>query len=192
MKEEIEKLDKLISDMQMLMKFIYKQIGEFDNRVMFSAMIIKKTIDNLTVAKYVLRNNLITVQISLLRLLCDNCLALESANELGLSKVMEIISNNEQVNQVMISEEQNMSDGYLKRKVSDKFNKFDKIYRFACEGVHFSKQALSFAFLKTENGVKLNVEPGNKDLKDKMITINNNIVVVTNIIGSMLKEIVLK
>ena len=192
MKEDIEKLDKLICDMQMLMKYIYKEIKEFDIRVMFSAMIIKKTIDNLTCAKYVLRNSIATVQISLLRLLCDNCLAIESAKELGLERMMELIKNNEQVNQIMIDDEQNMSDGYLKRQVSLRFPKFDKIYRFACEGVHFSQQALSFAFEKTENGAKLNMNPGNKDMKETMLSVNNNIVIVTNIIGSMLKEVVLK
>ena len=191
LKEEIEKLDKLIDDMQMLMKYIYKKINSYDNRVVFSAMIIKKTIDILTTSKYVFRNYLISVQISLLRLLCDNCLALESVNQLGLEKVMELINSHQQVNQIMIDEEQNMSDGYLKRKVAEKFQTFDKIYRFASEGVHFSQQAISLAFTKDENGSKINVDPGNKELKDKMIIINNNIIVVSNIIGSMLKEIVL-
>ncbi|MCR5349518.1 MAG: hypothetical protein K6E20_00850 [Acholeplasmatales bacterium] len=191
MKEEIEKIDKLIDDMQMLMKYIYKQINSYDNKVVFSAMIIKKTIDILTTSKYVFRNYLVSVQISLLRLLCDNCLALESVNQLGLDKVMELINSHQQVNQIMIDEEQNMSDGYLKRKVADKYQAFDKIYRFACEGVHFSKQAISLAFENGENGSRINVNPGNKELKDKMVVINNNIIVVSNIIGSMLKEIVL-
>ena len=191
MKEEIEKLDKLIESMQMLMKYIYKEINEYNDKVIFSAMILKKTIDILTTSKYVLRNYLMSVQVSLLRLLCDNCLALQSVKELGIEKVMELINNNQQVNQIMVDEEQNMSDGYLKRKVSETYHSVDKIYRFACEGVHFSKQAISFAFTKDNNIPTFNMEPGNKDMKEKMLTNNNNIVVVSNIIGSMLKEIIL-
>ena len=105
---------------------------------------------------------------------------------------MDMINNNEQVNQIMINEEQNMSDGYLKRKVSEQYKGFDKLYKFACEGVHFSKQAIGGAFTETENGIALNIEPGNKELKNTIIANNQSMITVCKVIIDMLKGIVKK
>ena len=194
MKEEIEKLDEMIKTFQDMMKSIYYMYknDKLAREVVLSAMIIKKTIDILAVSKYAVKNYIVTVQISLLRLLCDNCLALESVNELGIIKYMDMINNNEQVNQIMITEEQNMSDGYLKRKVSENYKGFDRVYKFACEGVHFSKQAIGGAFTETDDGIALNIEPGNKELKDTIKSNNNCMITVCKVIIDMLKGIVKK
>ena len=194
MKDEIEKIDEMIKKFQDMMKSIYYlyKDDKLAREVVLSAMIIKKSIDILAVSKYAVRNYIVTVQISLLRLLCDNCLALESVNELGIVKYMDMINNSEQVNQIMITEEQNMSDGYLKKKVSENYRGFDKVYRFACEGVHFSKQAIGGAFKETENGIALNIEPGNKELKETIKSNNNCMITVCKIIIDMLTKIVKK
>ncbi len=195
MKEEVTKLDEMIKTFQDMLKAIYYMYGNDSKarEVVLSAMIIKKTIDILSVSKYAVKSYIITVQISLLRLLCDNCLALESVYELGIVKVTDMIMNNEQVNQIMIDDEQNMSDGYLKRKVADKYPGFDKVYRFACEGVHFSKQALGGAFSADKDGnLVLNTEPGNKDLKENIKSNNNSMITVCKVIIDMLKGIVKK
>ncbi len=194
MKEEIEKLDEMIKKFQDMMKSIYYlyQNDKLAREVVLSAMIIKKTIDILAVSKYAIKNYIVTVQISLLRLLCDNCLALESVNELGIVKYMDMINNNEQVNQIMVTEDQNMSDGYLKRKVSENYKGFDRVYKFACEGVHFSKQAIGGAFTETENGIALNIEPGNKELKETIKSNNNCMITVCKVIIDMLTSIVRK
>ena len=195
MKEEELKLDEMIKKLQDMMKaiyFLYKN-DKLAREVVLSAMIIKKTIDILSVSKYAIKHYIVTVQISLLRLLCDNCLALQSVNELGIVKYMDMINNNEQVNQIMVDEEQNMSDGYLKRRVSEKYKGFDRLYRFACEGVHFSKQAIKGAFTENNDGsMSLNIEPGNKELKDVIKSNNQSMITVCNVIIDMLKSVVKK
>lgn len=195
MKDEELKLDEMIKKFQDMMKairYMYRD-DKLAREVVLSAMIIKKTIDILATSKYVIKHYIVTVQISLLRLLCDNCLALESVELLGIVKYMDMINNNEQVNQIMIDEEQNMSDGYLKRKVSEKYKGFDKLYKFACEGVHFSKQAIGSSFVNSSDGnMTINIEPGNKELKDVVISNNQAMLKVCNVIIDMLKSIVRK
>ncbi len=170
------------------MSKIYDKYNELSREVVFSAMLIKKTIDILAMAKHALKDYIITVQISLLRLLCDNCLAIQSVYELDLKTVMDMMNNNQKVNTVMIDEEQNLSDGYLKRKVSEKYSGFDKLYRFACEGVHFSKQALGGAFKEDKNGkLKMNITPGNKELKEELLMNNKSMITLCKVMIDMLK-----
>ena len=114
MKEETEKLEAMQKQLQEFMDRIYARHGSLTREVVFAGMIIKKTMDILSVSAYALKNYIISVQISLLRLLCDNCLAIQSALELGLKQVIDLITNNQKVSAVMVDEEQNMSDGYLK------------------------------------------------------------------------------
>lgn len=195
MKEEIKKIDSMIEEFKKIMDTIYYARGKNinDRIVILSAMIIKKTIDILFMSKTALKNYIITVQISLLRLLCDNCLALESVLELGLVKYMDMINNKEQVNQIMLTEDQNMSDGYLKRQVSQKYPGFDKLYRFACEGVHFSKQTLGGVLKKDINdNLIIDVEAGNKELKDVIFSNNNSMMTICKVIIDMLKNIIKK
>lgn len=188
MNEEIKKLDEMIAILEEFMSKIYDKYNELSREVVFSAMIIKKTIDILAISKHAIKDSIITVQISLLRLLCDNCLAIQSVYELDLKTVMDMMNNNQKVNTVMIDSEQNLSDGYLKRKVSEKYNGFDKLYRFACEGVHFSKQALGGAFIETKTGkLKMNMKPGNKELKDEIIMNNKSMITLCKVIMDMLK-----
>ncbi len=99
-----------------------------------------------------------------------------------------MMNNNQKVNTVMIDEEQNLSDGYLKRKVSEKYSGFDKLYRFACEGVHFSKQALGGAFKEDKNGkLKMNITPGNKELKEELLMNNKSMITLCKVMIDMLK-----
>ncbi len=188
MNEEVKKLDDMILYLEDFMSKIYDKYNELSREVVFSAMLIKKTIDILAMAKHALKDYIITVQISLLRLLCDNCLAIQSVYELDLKTVMDMMNNNQKVNTVMIDEEQNLSDGYLKRKVSEKYSGFDKLYRFACEGVHFSKQALGGAFKEDKNGkLKMNITPGNKELKEELLMNNKSMITLCKVMIDMLK-----
>ena len=191
MKDEIKKLDDMILFLKSFMDSIYKSYGTLSREVVFSAMVIKKTIDILETAKFTLKNYIISVQISLMRLLCDNAIAIESVNELGLEKVMDMINNNIQVNTVMVDEEQNMSDGYLKRKVSERYRGFDRLYRFASSGVHFSKTAIGGAFYEDKDGkIVMNVDCGNKELKKEIIENNGRLITLSKVIVDMLKNIV--
>ena len=191
MNEEVKKLDDMINLLEGFMSKIYDKYNELSREVVFSAMIIKKTIDILWTAKHTLKDSIITVQISLLRLLCDNCLAIQSVYELDLKTVMDMMNNNQKVNTIMIDSEQNMSDGYLKRKVSEKYNGFDKLYRFACEGVHFSKQALGGAFKEDKNGkIRMTMTPGNKELKEELIMNNKSMITLSKVIMDMLTGLI--
>lgn len=193
MNEEVKKLEemkeKINSFMDALAKY-YK--NNLTREVVFAGMILKKTLDILDSSENALKKYNITVQISLLRLLCDNCLAIQSVKELGLKTVMDMIQNNERVNNYMVSEEQNMSDGYLKRLVDETYPGFGKVYRFACDSVHFSKQAMATTFVKDSNGnVTPHVEVGNKELKESLISNNGSVITVSKIIIDMLKSVCL-
>ena len=191
MNEEIKKIDDMIELLKNVMGKIYDKYKDLSREVVFSAMIIKKTIDILAMSKHALKDSIITVQISLLRLLCDNCLAMQSVFELDLKTVMDMMNNNQKVNTIMIDDEQNMSDGYLKRKVSEQYAGFDKLYRFACEGVHFSKQAIGGAFKEEKNGkIKMTMTPGNKELKEELFMNNKSMLTLCKVIIDMLKKIV--
>lgn len=194
MEEELKKISSMketfISFMEALLKY-YK--NALTREVVFAGMITKKTIDILDASMFALKKYNITVQISLLRLLCDNCLAIQSVKELGLKSVMDMIQNNERVNNVMVDEEQNMSDGYLKRKVKEDYPGFDKVYKFACDSVHFSKQAMASSFIKKSDGsVVPHFEVGNKEMKDSIIQNNNSMLTVAKIILDMLKKVCLE
>lgn len=189
MRSEIEKLESMHKELQKFMDNVYLHHKSFTREVVFAGMIIKKTMDILSTASYTLKNNIISVQISLLRLLCDNCLAIQSAIELGLKEVIDLITNNQKVSNIMVDEEQNMSDGYLKRLVSKTYPGFDKLYNFACEGVHFSKQALGSAFNEENGKISMNIKVGNKELKDEIIYNNSQMITLCKVIMAMLKRV---
>lgn len=192
MNDEIKKIDEMIKDLQKFMDIVYLKHKSLNREVVFCGMIIKKTMDILSVCSYALKNYIISVQISLMRLLCDNCLAIQSAIELGLKEVIELMNNNQKVNTIMIDEEQNMSDGYLKRLVSKNYPGFDKLYNFACEGVHFSKQALGSAFLEENGKISMNIKVGNKKMEKDLIYNNSQMLVLCRVIVDMLKRICLQ
>ena len=101
-----------------------------------------------------------------------------------------MIQNNERVNNYMVSEEQNMSDGYLKRLVDDTYPRFGRVCKFACDSVHFSKHAMATTFLKDKDGtITPHVDVGNKELKDALIANNGSIITVSKIILDMLKKV---
>ncbi len=193
--EELKKLADIKSVMQDYMVATYNKYQCRSKEVVFTGMIIKKSIDILSVSEYAFKNNIITVQISLLRLLCDNCLAIESAHLLGLDKFMELIMANQRPNQVIINEEteETMSDGYLKRKVSEDYPGFDRVYKFACEGVHFSKQTIKGTFGDNITGSfdisSINFKPGNPELKEELVQNNKSMVTICKIIIDMLKRL---
>jgi len=189
MRMEIQKLDEMHKELQRFMDSVYLRHKSLSREVVFAGMIIKKTMDILSTASYTLKNNIISVQISLLRLLCDNCLAIQSAIELGLKEVIDLITTNQKVSNVMVDEEQNMSDGYLKRLVSKSYPGFDKLYNFACEGVHFSKQALGSAFSEKNGEISMNIEVGNKELKKDVIYNNTQMLTLCKVIMAMLKRV---
>ena len=196
--EEVKKLADFKKVMQDYMVATYNMYQCRSKEVVFTGMIIKKSIDILSVAEYAFKNNIITVQISLLRLLCDNCLAIESAHLLGLDKFMELIMNNQRPNQVIIDEEteETMSDGYLKRMVAEDYPGFDRVYKFACEGVHFSKQTIKGTFKDNINGnfdiTSINFKPGNPELKEELVQNNKSMITICKIIIDMLKRLCMK
>lgn len=191
MNDEVKKLEEIKESLQSFMDALAKYYkNSLTREVVFSGMILKKSLDILDSAEYALKKYNITVQISLLRLLCDNCLAIQSVKELGLKTVMDMIQNNERVNNYMISEEQNMSDGYLKRLVDETYPGFGRVYKFACDSVHFSKQAMATTFKKDSKGnIIPHVEVGNKELKDSLISNNGSLITVAKIIMDMLKSV---
>jgi len=192
MKEEIEKLKSMQDYLQKFMDAVYAKHKSLTREVVLAGMIIKKTMDILSVAEFTLKNSIISVQISLLRLMCDNCLALESVKQLGLEKYYDMLTTHQKVNTIMIDEEQNMSDGYLKRLVAEEYPGFDRLYNFACDSVHFSNQALSGAFTQGPDGkVTSHICVGNKNLKDEIIQNNNQMITLCKVIIDMLKKICL-
>ena len=191
MNEEIKRLEEMKSTIESFMDALAKYYkNNLTREVVFSGMILKKSLDIIDSAENALKKYNITVQISLLRLLCDNCLAIQSVKELGLKTVMDMIQNNERVNNYMVTEEQNMSDGYLKRLVDETYPGFGKVYKFACDSVHFSKQAMATTFQKDKNGnIIPHVEVGNKELKESLVSNNNSLITVAKIILDMLKNV---
>lgn len=193
--EELKKITDIKQAMQDYMVATYNRYQCRSKEVVFTGMIIKKSIDILSVSEYAFKNNIITVQISLLRLLCDNCLAIESGILLGLDKLMELILNNQRPNQVIINDEteETMNDGYLKRMVGQDYPGFDRVYKFACEGVHFSKQTIKGTFKDTSSDKfdisSINFKPGNPELKEELIKNNNAMITVAKIIIDMLKRL---
>lgn len=192
MKEEAEKLDAMQQELQKFMNQVYNAHKALTREVVFAGMIIKKTMDILYMASYALKSYIISVQISLLRLLCDNCLAIQSAIELGVKEVMDLISSHQKVSSIMIDEEQNMSDGYLKRLVSKAYPGFDRLYNFACEGVHFSKQALGSAFSEAKGKISMNIQVGNKEMKEELIYNNKQMIILCKVIIAMLTRVCLR
>ena len=184
MNEEVKKLEEQKNTLEAFMDALAKYYkNTLTREVVFAGMILKKSIDIIDSAIYTLKKYNITVQISLLRLLCDNCLAIQSVKELGIKQVMDMIQNNERVNNYMVTEEQNMSDGYLKRLVDDKYPGFGRVYKFACDSVHFSKQAMATTFVKDKDGrIIPHVEVGNKELKDSLISNNASIITVSKLL----------
>lgn len=128
MKEEILKLDEMIDQLQKFTDYVFTSYKSLTREVVLTGMIVKKTMDILDTAKYTLKNYIISTQISLLRLLCDNCLALQSVKELGIEKYLDMLTNHVKVNTIMIDDEQNMSDGYLKKRVAISYPGFDRLY----------------------------------------------------------------
>lgn len=191
MKEEIKKLEIIQDDFEHFMDLIYRKHNSANKQVIFAAMIIKKANDILNTAIHTLKGYVISVQISLLRLMCDNCLAIQSAMELGLDKYIEMIDSNQKINTIMVDDEQAMTDGYLKRLVAKTYKGFDRLYNFACEGVHFSKQALTSTIIKENDTLKLNIKPGNKELKKELISNNGQMITLCKVIKDMLKRICL-
>lgn len=189
MKEELLKIEDMHKKLQEFMNKVYEYHKSLNREVVFCGMIIKKTMDILSISSYALKNSIISVQISLLRLLCDNCLAIQSAIELGLKEVVDLITNNQKISSIMIDEEQNMSDGYLKRLVSKSYPGFDKLYNFACEGVHFSKQALGSAFSEENGKISMNIRVGNKEMKEELIYNNMQMMTLCKVIIAMLKRV---
>lgn len=192
MKEEIKKLEIIQDDFEHFMDLIYRKHNSANKQVIFAAMIIKKANDILNTAIHTLKGYVISVQISLLRLMCDNCLAIQSAMELGLDKYIEMIDSNQKINTIMVDEEQAMTDGYLKRLVAKTYKGFDKLYNFACEGVHFSKQALGSAFLEENGKISMNIKVGNKKMEKDLIYNNSQMLVLCRVIVDMLKRICLQ
>jgi len=193
--EELKKLADIKKVMQDFMIAIYNKYQCRSKEVVFTGMIIKKSIDILSVSESAFKSNIITVQISLLRLLCDNCLAIESAKLLGLDKFMDLIMANQRPNSVIINEEteETMSDGYLKRMVAEDYPGFDKVYKFACEGVHFSKQTIKGTFGSSVSGdfsiSSINFKPGNPELKEELVQNNKSMITICKIIIDMLKHL---
>lgn len=193
--EELKKLADIKKVMQDFMIAIYNKYQCRSKEVVFTGMIIKKSIDILSVSESAFKSNIITVQISLLRLLCDNCLAIESAKLLGLDKFMDLIMANQRPNSVIINEEteETMSDGYLKRMVAEEYPGFDKVYKFACEGVHFSKQTIKGTFGSSVSGdfsiASINFKPGNPELKEELVQNNKSMITICKIIIDMLKHL---
>jgi len=66
--EELKKLSEMKTVMQDFMIKTYDKYQCRSKEVVFTGMIIKKSIDIISTAEYVFKNNIITVQISLLRL----------------------------------------------------------------------------------------------------------------------------
>lgn len=193
MKEEIEKLDEMINQLQNFTDYVFNSYKSLTREVVLTGMIVKKTMDILDTAKYTLKNYIISTQISLLRLLCDNCLALQSVREIGIEKYLNMLTNHVKVNTIMIDDEQNMSDGYLKKLVAQSYFGFDRLYNFACEGVHFSSQALSSAFSQNADGtISSHICVGNKELKTEMISNNAQMITLCKVIMDMLKKICIK
>ena len=171
------------------MKILRRKYKTSSNEVIFSSMIVKKTIDILDVIEYTTKKNIITVQISLLRLLCDNAIAIEACNYLGLDEYMKIILENGKPSDVMIDEEQNLSDGLLKRRVSEKYVGFAKVYNFASSGVHMSKQTLS-GIVKTDGEKQgISIEVGNPNLKEEIKINNKSADTLVKVIVDMLKKL---
>ncbi len=169
---------------------IKNKYNAMSKETLFAGMIIKKTIEYLETGAYVYRKKLINVQISLIRLLCDNCLAIESCNELGLQSVIDLIQNGEKVSSIMLDEEQNMSDGYLKRKVADKYKGFDRLYKFACDSVHFSTQTVKSVLEVDPNGRQsINVSVSSPELQEELKANYQSMLVLSKIILDMLTKL---
>ena len=102
---------------------------------------------------------------------------------------------NQRPNQVIINEEteETMSDGYLKRMVAEDYPGFDRVYKFACEGVHFSKQTIKGTFGDSVNGsfdiTSINFKPGNPELKEELVQNNKSMITICKIIIDMLKRL---
>ena len=171
------------------MKIVKRKYKLSSNEVIFSSMIIKKTIDILDVLEYVSKKNIITVQISLIRLLCDNAIAIEACNYLGLDEYMNLIYQNQKASDVMVDAENNLSDGMLKRRVAEKYPGFAKVYNFASSGVHLSKQALSGIIKNDGERAELDVSVGNPNLKDEININNNSVVTLVKVIIDMLRHL---
>ena len=83
-----------------------------------------------------------------------------------------------------------MSDNYLKKLVDKDYKGFGKLYNFACESVHFSKQAMSNAYFNDNGKINLNLEVGNKKLKDIMLSNNKQMIVLSKVIKDMILKLV--
>ena len=170
-----------------------------ESSVVFATLVVKKTIEILYTASYAYSNKLYDVLFSLIRMLQDNCLAIEAASELGFKSYMTYIGNNEPINTKTIppkfrdnnplNPDNLMTDGHLRDMVDKKYKGFGYLYKTTSRSIHFNGQSFNLIMRKKENGNKeLYFEVGNKgqEYKEKFSWASDTIVKLSKIIFDML------
>ncbi len=183
----LEKIKEIKQEIKDFMPNNFKGYKDFSNiglNIYFSAAVIQKTIDIVDSFEYAYKNKILSVQTSLLRLLCDNCVFLmalypKDKGGIGLNDAYMYLQEGKQLNTYLVPDKldfdgkpQYMVDGYLKRLVDELYPGFAKIYNYASKSVHFSFDAIRRSAINLgKNGEIILVS--NKDNKHE-ISIEGN------------------
>lgn len=190
--------EEQINNLKSFIEINIKNKGK-EPAVVFATLVVKKTIEILYTASYAYTNKLYDVLFSLIRMLQDNCLAIEAASELGFKSYMTYIGNNEPINTKTIPPKYRdnnpnnpnnlMTDGHLRDMVGKRYKGFSNLYRATSRSIHFNGQSFNLIMRKNEDDKReLYFEIGNKgqDYKEQFQNAVNIIITLSKIIFDML------
>ena len=190
-----------INNLKTFTEINIRNMDNQDPALIFASMVTKKTIEILYTASYAYTNRLLDVLFSMIRLLQDNCLAIESAKELGFLTYIKCIQVNQPINLQTIPEKyrdnnpnnpQNlMTDGHVRDMIGKQYKGFINVYRFTSKSVHFNGQSFNLIMIPDEDGKrKLTFEIGNKEkfFEKNFIWAKSTIITLAKIIFDMLQK----
>ena len=190
-----------INDLKTFTEINIRNMDNQDPALIFAKMVTKKTIEILYTASYAYTNRLLDVLLSMIRLLQDNSLAIESAKELGFKTYIKCLIDNKPINLQPIPEKyitnnpnnpQNlMTDGHVRDMIGKQYKGFINVYRFTSKSVHFNGQSFNTILIPDEEGnKKLTFGIGNKEkyLEKNFIWSKATIETLAKIIFDMLQK----
>lgn len=178
------------------MELIVKEDGGLYKRHLLISPILKKTVDIIdSIIDTTLRCN-INVQIALIRLLLDNCIFIKGCSIIGIDESLELIYKKKKLKEFKDSEsKKNLTDAYLKDLIGKDVVQFADLYKWACEGVHFTVKACNASqkAFQVNNKRILNMKicVGNIEMKEDIIINAGTAIECCKLIIKMIKDLIL-
>ncbi len=175
-RQAVQNLKKCQLDILEYTKKVALSCDKLYNLHFFMSAIAKKAVDIIDGIIDASEKNNISVQISLMRLLIDCCLATKASSIIGIDRCVGLIKRGKKFGDYRNKEDdRKLTDSYLKKEIDKDFNDFEKLYDWACKGVHFSDLALKSLFVPIiipsgEKVLTLDLKIGNNELASAILT----------------------